>query len=269
MQSLSVKYDDIERAIDDVRQLLDEWLEASDEAPMSAWQTHTLDGSPPSGGSPPSSAQGNALNRDAPDRDAPDRDTPNQDAQNQGAPSQDAPSQDAPSTETGHASGNETAGRQIPPDVSGSRTPTDPNGDASGAAPSINGSDEPARTDADTRRNGRPSIVRYLQVVLHEWLANLIQHARFEETNPHIEITIRMQRRYISCSVVDNSTGFNLSEQLEIQRNQAQALPERGMGLRIISACTGRCEYRSSDDGRHHFEFSIPVDHEPWLSTLF
>jgi len=222
MQSLSLEYEDIERAIDDVRQLLDEWLEASDKSPMSEWQNHASGRSPLSNHSLSSNHRGDSAN------------------------------QSAPPDETERSRTDADTG---PSDGPISRTP--------------NAFDSSAEDQTDANRNGRPSIVRYLQVVLHEWLANLIQHARFEETDPHVEITIRMKRRYISCSVVDNSTGFNLSEQLETQRNQAQALPERGMGLRIISACTKQCQYRPLGDGRYHFEFSIPVDHEPWLSTLF
>jgi serine/threonine-protein kinase RsbW len=46
-------------------------------------------------------------------------------------------------------------------------------------------------------------------------------------------------------------------------------LPERGMGLRIIDACTDTLSYAPTDGGRHRLEFSIPADHDPWLSKLF
>ena len=46
-------------------------------------------------------------------------------------------------------------------------------------------------------------------------------------------------------------------------------LPERGMGLRIINACTDSLSYTSTEAGRYRFEFSIPADHDPWLSMLF
>jgi serine/threonine-protein kinase RsbW len=108
-----------------------------------------------------------------------------------------------------------------------------------------------------------------VQVVLHEWIANLIQHADFNETRPHVDIFIRADERHIFCSVTDNSRGFDLQSQLAKQRNQARALPERGMGLRFISACTAEITYSSTERGRYRFEFSIPVDHDPWLSMLF
>ena len=131
---------------------------------------------------------------------------------------------------------------------------------------------DPARPRLNTasqKAPGRPSVLRYVQLVLHEWIANMIQHAEFGSVTPHVEITVRADHRYVTCSVIDNSHGFNLADELATQRNEARALPERGMGLRIISACTEQCAYRSLPDGRYRFEFSIPVDHDPWLSTLF
>ena len=131
------------------------------------------------------------------------------------------------------------------------------------------GSARPHPDPASQQIPNRPSVLRYVQVVLHEWIANMLQHAEFGNVTPQIEITVRADQRYVSCSVIDNSHGFDLADALAKQRNEARALPERGMGLRIISACTEQCAYRSLPDGRYRFEFSIPVDHDPWLSTLF
>jgi len=186
--SISQHYDDLDRAIDDVRNLLDEWLEEFGEDPVSTWP------STPSSGDPP-------------------------------------------------------AGDSVPDRVEEKPVP-------------------PVRGD-DSHPSGRPSVVRYAQVVLHEWLANLVQHADFDSRTPVVHIRIRANDRNISCAVTDNSTGFDLSAQLVTQRKEARALPERGMGLRIISACTDQCSYRPTDCGQYRFEFSIPVDHEPWLSMLF
>lgn len=198
MQSFSETYDDLDAAIDDVRQLLDDWLEASDEAPMSTW-----------------------IRSD------------------------------------GDASSNR--GQDAPP---GPESREDP-------APYDFGPPGSSPTGESDDMQGRPSVLRYVQVVLHEWIANMIQHAEFGDRSPCIEITVRADLRYVSCSVIDNSHGFDLADALTRQRNEARALPERGMGLRIISACTEQCAYRSLPDGRYRFEFSIPVDHDPWLSTLF
>jgi serine/threonine-protein kinase RsbW len=111
--------------------------------------------------------------------------------------------------------------------------------------------------------------LRYAQLVLHEWLANLAQHATFAAGAPWVRIHARIHSRHVVCAVEDNSEGFDLEAALDAQTDGAQLLPERGMGLRIIQACTGDFAYRAIDDRRHRFEFSIPADHDPWLSTLF
>ena len=111
--------------------------------------------------------------------------------------------------------------------------------------------------------------VHYTQLVLHEWIANLLQHADFHDRTPKVQIQLKTQNRHVSCSVIDNSEGFNLAEQLPSQEEAMDDLPERGMGLRIINACTDRLSYTSIESGRHRFEFSIPADHDPWLSMLF
>lgn len=128
--------------------------------------------------------------------------------------------------------------------------------------------DESSDESADAPAEGGQAL-RYAQLVLHEWLANLLQHADFRDRTPYVEVQIRADETHIFCAVVDNSDGFDLAAHLDAQRSAAQALPERGMGLRIISACTDDFTYRTTDDGHQRFEFSIPADHDPWLSMLF
>jgi serine/threonine-protein kinase RsbW len=121
-------------------------------------------------------------------------------------------------------------------------------------------------------RTGRPppdpQSLRYAQLILHEWLANLLQHARFPDV-PVVEVRVEAQDRCVCGMVVDNSTGFDISSHLNDQRESSESLPERGMGLRIISACSDDFSYAEGDNGQYRFEFSIPADHDPWLSTLF
>lgn len=121
--------------------------------------------------------------------------------------------------------------------------------------------EEKSAPDAET--------VRYTQLVLHEWIANLLQHADFRDRPPTVEIRLGTENRHIICTVTDNSEGFDLAEQLPTQEEMMDDLPERGMGLRIINACTDSLSYTSTEAGRHRFEFSIPADHDPWLSMLF
>lgn len=124
----------------------------------------------------------------------------------------------------------------------------------------------------DTQKNPRPTedTVYHARLVLHEWIANLHQHADFEEEPPTVEIHLVSVDRHIDCSVTDNSEGFDLETHLPTKPKElVEVLPDRGMGLRIINACTKSVSYSPTDDGHHRFEFFIPSDHEPWLSMLF
>lgn len=128
---------------------------------------------------------------------------------------------------------------------------------------------------ADGKNDGpSPEAVRYAQLVLHEWIANLLQHGDFSDREPTIKIQVTSEDRHVSCAVLDNSEGFDLDAHLPTQRlsmseGEADTLPERGMGLRIINACTDSLSYSSTEAGLQRFEFFIPADHEPWLSMLF
>jgi len=111
--------------------------------------------------------------------------------------------------------------------------------------------------------------IQYTQLVLHEWIANLLQHADFGGRPPAIRIRLATEHTHVRGIVEDNSTGFDLTSRLPTEDEALDELPERGMGLRIINACTDHLSYDSTDEGLYRFEFSIPGDHDPWLSTLF
>jgi serine/threonine-protein kinase RsbW len=121
----------------------------------------------------------------------------------------------------------------------------------------------------ETESAPEAETVRYTQLVLHEWIANLLQHADFHDRTPTVEIRLSCENRHIICAVIDNSEGFDLGERLPNEEEIMDDLPERGMGLRIINACTDSLSYTSTEAGRYRFEFSIPADHDPWLSMLF
>jgi len=121
--------------------------------------------------------------------------------------------------------------------------------------------------DDPTAPNGE--TIQYTQLVLHEWIANLLQHADFDDRSPSILIRLTPKEEHVRGTVEDNSTGFDLTSRLPETKEPLDDLPERGMGLRIIDACTDHLSYHSTDDGLYCFEFSIPADHDPWLSTLF
>jgi len=125
------------------------------------------------------------------------------------------------------------------------------------------------RTGLDEPSVPSPETTRYAQLVLHEWIANLLQHADFADRAPQLRIRLRAENRHVRCCIIDNSEGFDLADRLPTRDEELEDLPERGMGLRIIDACTDDLSYTSTAASRHRFEFSIPADHDPWLSMLF
>ena len=120
-------------------------------------------------------------------------------------------------------------------------------------------------------RNGRldDETIHCACLVLHEWIANLYQHAHFGDASPTIEVRLSAQDRHVFCSVIDNSEGFELESHLPAEDDDFESLPERGMGLRMIESCTDDFSYTPREDGFHCFEFIISADHDPWLNTLF
>ncbi len=111
--------------------------------------------------------------------------------------------------------------------------------------------------------------LQHARLVLHEWLANLVQHADFQERTPEVVIYVHPEQNMVRGTVVDNSEGFPMEHRLEAQTTNALPFPERAMGLRFISACTDTLSYDRTADGRYQFSFSILINHTPWLSNLF
>jgi len=112
-------------------------------------------------------------------------------------------------------------------------------------------------------------VLEYTRMVLHEWLANLVQHASFAAADPWVEVHVEFSDRHVFCAITDNSCGFDLTRQLDLQEQAPSPFPERGMGLRIIRACTETVSYAPRDDGLQHFNCTIPIHSQPWMNTLF
>ncbi|WP_457653634.1 ATP-binding protein [Rhodocaloribacter sp.] len=108
-----------------------------------------------------------------------------------------------------------------------------------------------------------------LRLAIHEWVANLVQHADFEDREPQILIDIIPNGRSVYCAIRDNSAGFDLDTNLRIRESMLESLPERGMGLLMIEACTEHLSYSRVDSGWHCLEFSVSADQNPWLHIPF
>lgn len=118
-----------------------------------------------------------------------------------------------------------------------------------------------AHLDGDT--------VELLRLAVHEWVANLVQHADFAERSPVVTLSIIPNGRRVRCVIEDNSAGFPLDEKLENRRKALEPLPERGMGLLMLNAATEYFEYTTSEDGRQRLEFTVSADSDPWLNIPF
>ncbi len=109
---------------------------------------------------------------------------------------------------------------------------------------------------------GLPTLYQ-LKLATHEWLANLVQHANFEQETTRVHLTARPVDERIHCIIIDNSDGFVLDMHLEIEPEYLDSLPERGMGLLILKICTEELLYqRDEEKGENRLEFYVSPEHE-------
>jgi len=111
--------------------------------------------------------------------------------------------------------------------------------------------------------------VQLMKLAVHEWLANLVQHANFGDRAPEITLELTPNGTRVRCVIEDNSDGFDIQGHIEKRRNGLKSLPERGMGLLMLDAATEYMHYHRDDDGRHRLEFSVSADQNPWLNIPF
>ena len=109
--------------------------------------------------------------------------------------------------------------------------------------------------------------VSHARLVIHEWLANLVQYADFQGRTPRITIRIQFEGANVRYLIEDNSAGFDFYNRVQRQRASLQPLPNRGMGLLMIAACTEDLNYRRVAPDRQRLEFSVPAQREPHMSV--
>ena len=107
------------------------------------------------------------------------------------------------------------------------------------------------------------------KLAAHEWAANIVQHASFGNRAPEIDLDVYPNGNKIECVFEDNSDGFDLEAVLEQRSNGLNPLPERGMGLLMLSACTSELSYEKTEDGIFRLSFSVYADDDPWLTIPF
>ena len=113
--------------------------------------------------------------------------------------------------------------------------------------------------------------IQLFRLAVHEWVANLIQHADFEGRPPEVLLDVYPNGRRVKCVIQDNSAGFDAAKHLKLRKENLEPLPERGMGLLMLNAATEYFEYirAGGDEGMHRLEFSVSADLDPWLNIPF
>jgi serine/threonine-protein kinase RsbW len=98
-----------------------------------------------------------------------------------------------------------------------------------------------------------------LRLAVHEWIANLVQHAAFPG-GPEITLEIQPEAQTVQCSIEDSSVGFDFAGQVEQQHAilDAPAPSERGRGLLMLITCTEALAFQPATPGvRQRIAFRV------------
>jgi serine/threonine-protein kinase RsbW len=102
------------------------------------------------------------------------------------------------------------------------------------------------------------------RLLVHEWVANLIQHADFSDSEPEIAIRFEKTGDTVCHVIEDNSNGFDLERYLDCNDGVSESFPCRGMGLLMLNACSEHLAYQRIGPHRNRLEF-ILKDHHGYL----
>ena len=98
-----------------------------------------------------------------------------------------------------------------------------------------------------------------LVLTLHEWIANLVQHAAFPGER-EITLAVDVEGGVVRCAVEDTSAGFDFASQLERQRSKLDgpAPSERGRGLLMLVSCAEDLRFQPAGPGvRQRLAFAM------------
>lgn len=104
------------------------------------------------------------------------------------------------------------------------------------------------------------------QLLVHEWVANLVQHADFSETEPEIAIRFENTGGSVRYVIEDNSNGFDLERYLRRSDQVDEPFPCRGMGLLMLNACSDHLAYRRVGPRHNRLEFVLK-ENAPFLDV--
>jgi len=111
-----------------------------------------------------------------------------------------------------------------------------------------------------------------LRLAVHEWIANLVQHAEF--CGPaELVMSLDVVDGGVRCQIEDSSRGFDFVRQIGAQQSilDAPAPSERGRGLLMLVSCAEDLAFREADaDGPQRIAFTVSApDDEDMFASLF
>ena len=109
-----------------------------------------------------------------------------------------------------------------------------------------------------------------LELAVHEWVANLVQHAAFPR-GVRIEMTVSVEGDAVRCVVTDTSAGFDMAAQVERQRAvlTGPGPSERGRGLLMMIQSTDDLAFRPADGGPQTVSFLVRDPGDDLFEGLF
>ena len=113
--------------------------------------------------------------------------------------------------------------------------------------------------------------VDVLRLAVHEWVANLVQHASFPG-DPRITLEVTPVADGVRCAITDASDGFDFLGTVQRQQAvlQTPAPSERGRGLLMLLRCAVDLDFEAAGDGvQQHIAFTVRPPDAEIMAPLF
>ena len=103
-----------------------------------------------------------------------------------------------------------------------------------------------------------PDVMARARMVVHEWIANLVQHAEFGVAVPEIALSLWIDANGLHGRITDNSAGFDFDLEPAVTLEAVcRLLPARGMGLLMIHTYSDHLAYHRAPDGTNRLSFLL------------
>lgn len=112
-------------------------------------------------------------------------------------------------------------------------------------------------------------VVYQFEVAVHEWMANLVQHARFRNGSAVVQLRVWPDGDGVRCLIEDNSEGFDMDAHLKHDPAYFSTFPERGMGLLMLKMSTQDLCYQRLVNGRNKLSFFVSAASNSWPNIRY